>query len=392
MLAATVRVTRDLDAAEEAVQDAYVQALRTWPRDGVPRRPGAWLTTAARRNALNVLRRARTLDRKLPLLLEPEEAPMPEPGAMPDDRLRLIFTCCHPALAPEARVALTLRLVCGVATADIARAFLVAEATMAARLTRAKKKIAAARIPYRVPSGAELTGRVHAVLTVVHLLYSTGHTAHSGRELVRDDLTDRALDLARLLHLLLPAEREAAGLLALLLVHQARRATRTDGRGRLLRLAEQDRSAWDRELIAEADRLLVASLTSGPPGRFTLQAAIAALHAQAATYEETDWPQILVLYGELLRVWPSPVVALNRAVALAMVDGPAAALAEVESLERDGRLAGYRYLPATKADLLHRLGRDAEAAQAYRAALGLSDNAAEREFLTERLAHLRQEP
>ncbi|MFI7128167.1 RNA polymerase sigma factor [Nonomuraea sp. NPDC050153] len=392
MLTATVRVTRDLDAAEEAVQDAYVQALRTWPRDGVPRRPGAWLTTAARRNALNVLRRARTLDRKLPLLLEPEDAPMPEPGAVPDDRLRLIFTCCHPALAPEARVALTLRLVCGVATADIARAFLVAEATMAARLTRAKKKIAAARIPYRVPHGAELADRVHAVLTVVHLLYSTGHTAHSGRELVRDDLTDRALDLARLLHLLLPAEREAAGLLALLLVHQARRATRTDGRGRLLRLAEQDRSAWDRELIAEADRLLVASLTSGPPGRFTLQAAIAAVHAQAATYEETDWPQILVLYGELLRVWPSPVVALNRAVALAMVDGPAAALAEVESLERDGRLAGYRYLPATKADLLHRLGRDAEAAEAYRAALALSDNAAEQEFLAERLAHLRQEP
>jgi RNA polymerase sigma-70 factor (ECF subfamily) len=384
VLAATVRVTRDLDTAEEAVQDAYVQALRTWPRDGVPERTGAWLTTVARRNALNVLSRRRTLERKLPLLLEPEDAEMPEPGTIPDDRLRLIFTCCHPALAPEARVALTLRLVCGVATPDIAQAFLVAEPTMAARLTRAKKKITAARIPYRVPAAADLPARVDTVLTVIHLLYSTGHTAHSGQDLVRDDLTGRALDLARLLHLLLPAEREAAGLLALLLVHQARRATRTDEHGRLLRLEGQDRSAWDREPIAEADRLLVASLTSGPPGRFTLQAAIAALHAQAAGYEQTDWPQILTLYGELLRVWPSPVVALNRAVALSMVDGPEAALAEVEALERDGRLAGYRYLPATKADLLHRLGRDAEAVEAYRAALALTDNAAEQEFLAER--------
>ncbi|WP_188195176.1 RNA polymerase sigma factor [Nonomuraea sp. SYSU D8015] len=387
MLAATVRVTRDLDAAEEAVQDAYVQALRTWPRDGVPARPGAWLTTAARRNALTMLQRRATLRRKLPLLVEPEEdAGMPEPRAIPDDRLRLIFTCCHPALSPDARVALTLRLVCGVATADLAQAFLVSEPTMAARLTRAKKKIAA-RIPYRVPAG-DLPARVDAVLTAIHLLYSTGHTAHSGRELVRDELTDRALDLARLLHLLLPAEREAAGLLALLLVHHARRATRTDADGRLLRLEEQDRSAWDRELIAEADRLLVATLRSGPPGRFTLQGAIAAVHAQAPGYASTDWPQILILYGELLRIWPSPVVALNRAVALSMVEGPGAALAEVEALERDGRLAGYRYLPATKADLLHRLGRDTEAVEAYRAALALSDNAAEQEFLTERLREI----
>ncbi|MFI7705010.1 RNA polymerase sigma factor [Nonomuraea sp. NPDC049480] len=387
MLAAAVRVTRDLDAAEEAVQDAYVRALRTWPRDGVPARPGAWLTTVARRNALTVLQRRTTLERKLPLLLEPEpeEARTPEPDAIPDDRLRLIFTCCHPALSPEARIALTLRLVCGVATPDIAQAFLVSEPTMAARLTRAKKKIAAARIPYRVPSAEDLPARVDAVLTVIHLLYSTGHTAHSGRDLVRDELTDRALDLARMLCLLLPAEREAAGLLALLLAHHARRATRTDAHGRLLRLEEQDRSAWDRDLIAEADRLLVASLRSGPPGRFTLQAAIAALHAQAPGYTSTDWPQILTLYGELLRVWPSPVVALNRAVALCMVEGPQAALAEVESLERDGRLAGYRYLPATKADLLHRLGRDVEAVAAYRAALALSENAAEQEFLAERL-------
>ena len=387
MLAATVRVTRDLDAAEEAVQDAYVQALRTWERDGVPARPGAWLTTVARRRALNAVHRRRTLETKLPLLVEPQEAAMPDPGAetIPDDRLRLVFTCCHPALAKEAQVALTLRLVCGVATPDIAQAFLVSEATMAARLTRAKKKIAAARIPYAVPAADELPARVDAVLTVIHVLYATGHTAPSGESLVRDELTARALDLARMLRLLLPEDREAAGLLALLLVHHARRATRTGAGGRLLRLEEQDRSAWDRALIAEADRLVVAALTGGPPGRFALQAAIPALHAQAPSYAETDWPQILTLYDELLRVWPSPVVALNRAVAGSMVDGPAAALAEVEALERDGRLAGYRYLPATKADLLSRLGRHDEAGDAYRAALALAGNAAEQEFLTERI-------
>ncbi|HEV7977517.1 RNA polymerase sigma factor [Amycolatopsis sp.] len=385
MLAATVRVTRDLDTAEEAVQDAYVQALTTWARDGVPARPGAWLTTAARNNALNVLRRRQTLATKLPLLLEPETTEAPEPDTIPDDRLRLIFTCCHPALAPEARIALTLRLVCGVTTPDIARAFLVAEPTMAARLTRAKKKITAARIPYTVPSAADLPERVDTVLTVLHLLYTTGHTARSGEDLVLDELTGRALDLARLLRLLLPDDREVAGLLALLLVHHARRATRTDPHGRLLRLDEQDRSRWDTTSIAEADRLVVAALTAGAPGRFTLQAAIAALHAQAPSYDETDWPQILKLYDALLRVWPTPVVALNRAVAVSMVDGPAAALAEVEALEHDGRLAGYHYLPATKADLLRRLGRDAEAAEAYQAALALSGNSAEQEFLAERV-------
>ena len=390
MLAATVRTTRDLDAAEEAVQDAYVQALRTWTRDGVPDRPGAWLTTVARRRALNAMHRRTTLETKLPLLLEPEDAEISEPDEIPDDRLRLIFVCCHPALSQESQVALTLRLVCGVATPDIAQAFLATEATMAARLTRAKKKIVAARIPFAVPTPDELAQRVDAVLTVIHLLYATGHTAHSGRDLVRDDLTERALDLARMLRVLLPADREAAGLLALLLVHHARRATRTSADGRLLRLEEQDRAAWDSSLIAEADRLLVTALRAGPPGRFTLQAAIAALHAQAPSYAETDWGQILELYTELLRVWPSPVVALNRAVAVSMVDGPQAALVEVEALERDGRLAGYRYLPSTKADLLHRLGRDAEAADAYRAALTLSENAAEQEFLTERVRSTRR--
>jgi RNA polymerase sigma-70 factor, ECF subfamily len=391
VLAATVRLTRDLDLAEESVQDAYVAALTAWGRDGVPDRPGAWLTTAARRNALNSMRRGRTLAAKLPLLIEPESA---EPDAadaaddaeaIPDDRLRLVFTCCHPALAREAQVALTLRLVCGVATPDVAHALLVAETTMAARLTRAKKKIAAAGIPYAVPGPDELPERLDAVLTVVHLLAATGHTAPSGDRLVRDDLADRALDLARTLRALLPDEPETAGLLALLLVHDARRAARTDEAGRLVRLEDQDRSRWDAEKIAEADRLVVAALRAGPAGRFALQAAIAALHAQAPSHEETDWPQILVLYDALLRVWPSPVVALNRAVTVAAVEGPAAALAQVEALERDDRLAGYRYLPATKADLLARLGRHEEAAEAYRAALALTANEAEREFLEARV-------
>jgi RNA polymerase sigma-70 factor (ECF subfamily) len=386
VLAATVRVTRDLDAAEEAVQDAYVQALTTWARDGVPARPGAWLTTVARRRALNVMRRSDTLATKLPLLVMPDDADVPEADAMPDDRLRLIFVCCHPALALEAQVALTLRLVCGVATPDVAGAFLVAETAMAARLTRAKKKIAAARIPYAVPEAQELPGLVDAVLTVIHLLYATGHAAPSGESLVREDLTERALDLARMLRLLLPAEREASGLLALLLVHHARRATRSGPDGEVLRLSEQDRSLWDRAVIAEADRLVVAALKSGPPGRFALQAAIASLHAHAPSYEETDWPQILVLYDELLRVWPSPVVALNRAVVVSMVDGPEAAMTAIAALEEDRRLDGYRYLPATKAELLSRLGRHDEAAEAYRAALALAGNAAERRFLADRLA------
>jgi len=390
VLAATVRVTRDLDLAEEAVQDAYERALRTWPHDGVPERPAAWLVTVAKRTALNLLRRRRTLEAKLPLLVERggEDEQGGDDDLFPDDRLRLIFVCCHPALGREAQVALTLRLVCGVATPDVAQAFLVSEPTMAARLTRAKRKIAAARIPFAVPAAEELPARLDAALAVIHLLYATGHTAPSGAALVRDELTSRALDLARMLVALLPREREAAGLLALLLVHEARRGTRTDEQGRFLRLAEQDRAAWDRALIAQADALIVAALQAGPPGRFALQAAIAALHAQAPSYEATDWPQILALYGELLRVWPSPVVALNRAVALGEVEGPEAALATVEALEADGRLAGYRYLHATKADLLQRLGRPAEAAVAYRAALELAGNAAEQEFLGERLRAL----
>jgi RNA polymerase sigma-70 factor, ECF subfamily len=401
VLAATARVAGDIDLAEECVQDAYVAALDAWSRNGVPRSPGAWLTTAARNRALDALRRQQTLRAKLPLLIEPD----PEPGGLagappgdrgagqeddviPDDRLRLVFTCCHPALAREAQVALTLRLVCGLTTAEIAQAFLVSEPTMAARVTRAKKKISAARIAYRVPGEAELPDRLDAVLTVVHLLFTTGHTAPAGPRLVRTDLVDRAIGLARMLRELMPDEREVRGLLALLLLTDARRATRTDAAGRLLLLEDQDRAQWDRDAIEEGISLVPGALRGGCPGRFALQAAIAALHAEAPSYATTDWPQVLALYGELLRAWPSPVVALNRAVALAEVDGPEAALAELDELGQDGRLAGYHYLPAARAALLRRLGRRAEAADAYRAALELTTNEAERDFLTRRLAVL----
>ncbi len=399
VLAATARVARDIDIAEECVQDAYVAALDAWQRQGVPRSPGAWLTTTARRRALDMLRRDRTLRSKLPLLVEPgtpgagpsepgPDDPEREAEVIPDDRLRLVFTCCHPALAREAQVALTLRLVCGLTTAEIARAFLVPEPTMAARVTRAKKKISAARIAYRVPGEAELPDRLDAVLTVVHLLYTTGHTAPAGDGLIRADLVERAIDLARTLRALMPDEREVRGLLALLLLTDARRATRTAPDGRLLLLEEQDRSRWDRAAIDEGAALVMEALRGGRPGRFGLQAAIAAVHAQAPSYAETDWPQLLQLYTELLRAWPSPVVALNRAVVLAMVDGPAAGLAAIAALERDGRLAGYRYLPAAKADLLRRLGRGAEAATAYQEALDLADNAAEQAFLAGRISEV----
>jgi RNA polymerase sigma-70 factor (ECF subfamily) len=388
VLAATVRVTRDLDLAQECVQDAYVAALDSWTRAGVPDNPGAWLTTTAKRKAMNVIRGQDLFRSKLPLLVEPVGTTMDDlsTDTVIDDRLRLVFTCCHPALAREAQIALTLRLVCGMTTPDIARAFLISEPTMAARITRAKKKITAARIPYRVPAAAELPDRVDAVLTVIHLLYSAGHTAPSGEQLVRGDLVERALHLATMLRELMPDEREVRGLLALLLVTDARRATRTDGGGRLLRLEEQDRSAWDRDAIDEGHRLIVGAFRGGTPGRFTLQAAIAAMHARAARYEDTDWPEILTLYDELLQVWPSPVVALNRAVAVAMVRGPAEALAAVEALEGEGRLDGYPYLPAIKADLLRRTGRLTESAIAYQEAIDLTVNATEREFLTGRLA------
>ena len=400
VLATTARVTRDLDLAEECTADAFAVALERWRRDGIPRSPGGWLTTTARHRALDVVRRQRVLRTKLPLLVEPVSGDGDDPvagpldglGEIPDDRLRLVFICCHPALAREAQVALTLRLVCGVGTAEIADAFLVSEPTMAARVTRAKKKIASARIPFRVPSPAELPERLDAVLTVVHLLFTTGHTASAGERLVRSDLVDRSVDLARTLTTLMPDEREAQGLLALILLTDARRATRLGADGRPILLEHQDRSRWDADLIGQGRSLVRDALRGGRPGRFTLQAAIAAVHAEAADWADTDWRQILGLYDLLLAAWPSPVVALNRAVAVAMVDGPAAGLAEVSRLEQEPVLAGYRYLHSTRAELLRRLDRDAEAVQAYRAALADTADGPERRFLLDRLATLGAHP
>jgi len=393
VLAAAVRLaggSGGIALAEDCVQDAFVSALQAWQRDGIPRSPGAWLTTAARRRVLDAQRRNRSLDGKLAELAreqlgEPAPAePAPAADEFGDDRLRLIFTCCHPALAREAQVALTLRLVCGLSTADIARLFLVAEPTMAARVTRAKKKIAAAGILYRVPAPAELADRLDAVLMVIHLVFSTGYAAPSGDLLVRPELAGRAIELARLLIELMPDEREAQGLLALMLLIDARRAGRADQAGDLVLLAEQDRSSWDRALIAEGDQVLRAALRGGQPGRFLLQAAIAAVHSHAERYADTDWAQIVGLYDLLWQRWPSPVVQLNQAVAIAMADGPAAGLAALASIP-DGALAGYHYLPAARADLLRQLGRRAEAAEQYRDALTLAGNAAERRFLQRRL-------
>ena len=394
MLAATVRVTRDIDAAEECVQEAYARALTAWATDGVPARPAAWLTTVARRRALDLVRRDSVLRRSLPLLVSDDVEPEPDitDDDIPDDRLRLICTCCHPALAPEAQVALTLRLLCGLTTAEVARAFLVSESTMAARITRAKKKIANARIPYRVPPAAELPERIDAVLTVVHLLFTTGHAAPAGADLVRRDLIERALDLARMLRTLLPDDADVAGLLALILLTDARRATRVGADGRLLLLSEQDRSQWDRAAIAEGSDLVRAAMRRRPPGRFTLQAAIAAVHAEAPRWEDTDWREVVALYDALAEVWPSPVVALNRAVALGIADGPAAGLAAIDALRDEPQLAGYSYTAAARADFLRRLGRRDEARTAYEEALLLTENSVERAFLERRLAELRPDP
>ncbi|GAB3202557.1 RNA polymerase sigma factor [Geodermatophilus arenarius] len=390
VLAATVRVTRDLDVAEECVQDAFAAALTDWAAHGVPARPGAWLTTAARRRALNVLRHRGVERRHLPLLVEEDVAPalVDEAHGYPDDRLRLVVTCCHPALDRPAQVALTLRLVCGLSTAEVARAFLVPTATMAARITRAKKKIAVARIPYRVPPPAELPERVDAVLSVVHLLFTTGHTTPAGEDLVRHDLVERSVGLARMLRRLLPGDAAVAGLLALLLLTDARRETRTGADGRLLLLEEQDRTRWDRAAIAEGVALVREALRARPPSRYALQAAIAAVHAESPSWADTDWAEIVALYGVLTAVWPSPVVALNRAVAVGFASGPAAGLAALDELAAEPQLAGYGYLPAARADLLRRLGRVAEARDAYAEALLLTENAVEREFLAGRLREL----
>jgi RNA polymerase sigma factor (sigma-70 family) len=391
VLAATVRVTRDLDLAEEAVQDAYARALQHWADTGVPDQPGAWLTTVARRIALDAMRHDANWRRTVPLLVDDQASrPADETSADPvaDDRLRLIFTCCHPALSMEARVALTLRLLCGLSTADIARAFLLPEPTMAARITRAKKKIAEAHIPYRLPGDEDLTGRVDAVLTVLHLLFTTGHTAPSGGELLRAELIERALDLTRTLRLLLPTDPDVAGLYALMLLTDARRGTRTDSSGRLLRLAEQDRTRWDRRAIAEGIALARRSLRGHSPGRFALMAAIAAVHAEAPSWDHTDWPEIAGLYDRLITVWASPVVALNRAIAIGHADGPQAGLDALDRLAAEPLLVGYHYLPAARAEFLSRLGRADEARLAYQEALLLTENTVEQDFLATQLRTL----
>src|SRR5687767_6293628 len=393
VLAATVRVTRDLDVAEECAQDAFAAALTDWRSNGVPARPGAWLTTAARRRALNALRHRSVEHRHLPLLVEDETVPGPgelldDRAEIPDDRLRLIVTCCHPALDRSAQVALTLRLMCGLSTAEVARAFLVGEPTMAARITRAKKKIAVARIPYRVPSAEELPERVDAVLSVVHLLFTTGHTTPAGEELVRRDLVERSLQLCRMLRRLLPRDPAVAGLLALLLLTDARRETRTGPEGRLLLLEEQDRSRWDRRAIDEGVALVREALRARPPTRYALQAAIAAVHAESPSWNDTDWRDIVALYDVLTRLWPSPVVALNRAVAVGFARGAEAGLAALDALSGEPQLAGYGYLPAARADFLRRLGRVDEAREAYTEALLLTENSVERDFLAGRLRQL----
>jgi RNA polymerase sigma-70 factor (ECF subfamily) len=392
VFATTAALTRDFDLAEECTQDAYAQALQTWAQTGIPDRPGAWLTTIARNKARDALRRESVFRRAMPLLVADESVPGPEDDLVDDDRLRLIFTCCHPALSGDAQIALTLRLVCGLSTAEVARAFLVQEATMAARITRAKKKIAAARIPYRVPGPDHLAERVSAVLEVVHLIFTTGHTAPLGAHLIRRDLVDSAIGLARILRLLMPNDAEVGALLALQLLIAARLESRLSPTGRLLLLSEQDRSRWHTRLIAEGVGLLTDALRRRPPTRYAIEAAIAAVHAEAPTWRATDWSEIVGLYDALLRMWPSPVVALNRAAAVGLRDGPQAGLDALAPLLADPALATYGYLSAARADFLRQLRRWPQAAVAYEEALTLTDNEVECAFLTERLdeiqAHL----
>jgi RNA polymerase sigma-70 factor (ECF subfamily) len=378
-LAALIRLFGDVDLAEDAVQEAFAVALRKWPADGLPPNPGGWITTTARNHAIDRLRResrGRQLLSDVAVLSPGNDDPgMPEEvGPVPDDRLRLIFTCCHPALSTEAQVALTLRLLGGLSTTQVARSFLVAEPTMARRLVRAKRKIKAARIPYRVPDAHELPDRLRPVLAVVYLIYNAGLTSPA-----EPDLRAEAIRLARILATLMPDEPEVAGLLALLLLTESRRASRTRPDGSLVLLADQDRTRWDRALIEEGQAIVRRCLRRNQPGTYQLQAAINAVHADAATVEQTDWPQIVALYDHLLAVAPTPVVALNRAIAIGEVHGPAAALALVDKLDLDN----YHPFHATRADLLGRLGRNREAAAAYERAAAMAPTDAERDFLSQ---------
>jgi RNA polymerase sigma-70 factor, ECF subfamily len=391
VVATLIRMTGNWDLAEECAQDAFAAALARWPADGVPDRPGAWLTTTARNRALDRLRRSKTEAAKLQqvaALSPPAERAIADNSGVPDDRLRLIFTCCHPALTLEARVALTLRTLAGLTTAEIARAFLVPEATMAKRLTRAKHKIRDAAIPYRVPPAHLLPDRTSGVLAVLYLLFNEGYSASAGAQVRRDDLTAEAIRLARLLVALMPDEPEATGLLALMLLQDARSAARLDEDGDLVTLEDQDRSRWNAAELAEGLGLLDGALRRGPAGPYRLQAAIAACHGRARAAADTDWAQIATLYGELHHLVPSAVVELNRAVAVAMARGPEAGLALVDELAANGVLTSYYLLPATRADLLRRLDRRPEAAASYRAALSLVATAPERRFLQRRLTEV----
>jgi RNA polymerase sigma-70 factor, ECF subfamily len=393
LLSALIRDLQDFDLAEDALQDAFASALESW-RDDLPENASGWLYTAARHNAIDHLRRrARLADKHAEIVLRAQlAAEQARPVAdredtVPDERLRLIFTCCHPALPPEGQVALTLRTLCGLTTEEIARAFLVPTTTMAQRLVRAKAKIRAAAIPYRLPEPADLPDRLDAVMAVLYLVFNEGYAAASGQSLARGDLCQEALRLTRLLRALLPAPAgELDSLLALMLLHDARRDARVDASGELVLLADQDRARWDRGQIEEGRALVLQVLRRGPPGTFALEAAIAAVHAEASRADQTDWRQILGLYDQLHAQHPSPVVALNRAVALSMADGPAAALAVVDGLQ--AALADYQPWHVARADLLRRLGRRAEARASYQQAHALTDNEVQRRFLQRRLAEL----
>jgi RNA polymerase sigma-70 factor, ECF subfamily len=402
VVAGLIHMAGDWDLAEECAGEAFRVALERWKRDGVPEKPGAWVMTVARNAALDRLRRASLQARKLPEIAS-ESRSRPRRGAedeaiaalegategeVPDERLRLMFTCCHPALAMEARVALTLRTLAGLSTAEIARAFLVPEATMAKRLTRAKEKIQRAGIPYRVPPARELPARTSGVLAVLYLLFNEGYAASAGEQLVRAGLCDEAIRLARCLTQLMPEEAEVRGLLALMLFHGSRQRSRVDGEGRLVRLEDQDRSLWDKAMAGEARALLDSLVAESRPGPYQLQAAIAACHSGAPGSAGTDWGRIERLYRQLADITGSPVVELNRAVALAMASGPAAGLEMVDNLVAGGSLSGYYLLPATRADFLRRLQRWEEAAEAYREALALVGTGPERRFLADRLAEM----
>jgi len=392
VVASVLRITRDIDAAEEIVQEAFAQALDRWPANGMPGRPGAWLLTTARRRALDRLRHARRVAARADALAYEaelgarDEGPdVTDPETIPDDRLRLIFTCCHPTLAADSRVALTLRLVGGLSTGEIARAFLVPEPTIAQRVVRAKRTISDRGLPYEVPQGAELPARLPAVLAVVYLIFNEGYAAHTGDALVRHDLCEEALRLGAMLTELMPGEAEVLGLLALMELQASRAATRTDADGNLVLLAEQDRSRWDHARIGHGLACLGRAAPMERAGPYQLQAAIAACHARATSWDRTDWPQIVRHYQALSEVAPSPVVELNRAVAIGLAEGPAAGLAALDVIDATA-LRGYHLLPSARADFLRRLGRWGEAAAEYRRALGLADNTRERRFLAARLA------